>query len=158
MVIVFFVCSFLNVVLNTMKTILTIKASRQQAAIINAITFGFYAIVIKQLAVFSLPVTVTVTIITNFIGVHVSLWMLDKFKKDKLWKITVTSSYEDTTYWVSRDLKQAGIQYTVMPTNIENRSVFDIYSENQEQSAKIKTIITGYYGIKYHVQEVKSSL
>ena len=46
--IIFFICSLINVMLSTLKTILTVKASKGVATIINAITYGFYAIVVKQ--------------------------------------------------------------------------------------------------------------
>ena len=84
--IIFFICSLINVMLSTLKTILTVKASKGVATIINAITYGFYAIVVKQLASLDLITTVTVTIITNIIGVYVSMWLLERTKKDCLWK------------------------------------------------------------------------
>ena len=66
---IFFICSLINVMLSTCKTVLTIKATKGVATLINACTFGFYAIVVKQLASFDLIYTVSVTIITNIIGV-----------------------------------------------------------------------------------------
>ena len=69
--IIFFLCSLINVMLSTLKTILTVKASKGIATLINAITYGFYAIVVKQLASLDLITTVSVTIITNIIGVYV---------------------------------------------------------------------------------------
>ena len=75
-VIVFFCCSLVNVMLSTVKSILTVRSTKNVAAVINAITYGFYAIVVKQLAELSVPVTVIVTIITNLIGVYISMWIL----------------------------------------------------------------------------------
>ena len=45
---VFFLCSLVNVMLSTCKTVLTLKASKGAATVINACTYGFYAIVVKQ--------------------------------------------------------------------------------------------------------------
>ena len=75
---IFFVCSFINVMLSTMKSILTVRSTKNVAAIINAVTYGFYAIVVKQLADLDIPITVVVTILTNLIGVYLSMWILDK--------------------------------------------------------------------------------
>ena len=58
---VFFICSLVNVMLSTCKTVLTVKASKGAATLINACTYGFYAIVVKQLASFDLIYTVTIT-------------------------------------------------------------------------------------------------
>ena len=85
-IIIFTVCSLVNVILSTMKTILTVRSTKVVASIINAVTYGFYAIVVKQLASLDLTVTVIVTIATNLVGVYLSMWLMDKMKKDCLWK------------------------------------------------------------------------
>ena len=72
-IIIFTVCSLVNVILSTMKTILTVRSTKVVASIINAVTYGFYAIVVKQLASLDLTVTVIVTIVTNLIGVYFSI-------------------------------------------------------------------------------------
>ena len=90
-IIIFTVCSLVNVILSTMKTILTVRSTKVVASVINAVTYGFYAIVVKQLASLDLIVTVIVTIATNLIGVYISMWIMDKMKKDCLWKISVTT-------------------------------------------------------------------
>ena len=86
MLIVFFVCSLINVFLSTMKTLLMVRAGRNSAIAINAICYGFYTLVVKQLASVDYMTAVIVTVITNIIGVWLSYVVLDKFKKDKLWR------------------------------------------------------------------------
>ena len=81
-IIIFTVCSLVNVILSTMKTILTVRSTKVVASVVNAVTYGFYAIVVKQLASLDLTVTVIVTIATNLIGVYLSMWLMDKMKKD----------------------------------------------------------------------------
>ncbi|MBR6552554.1 MAG: hypothetical protein IKT89_06915, partial [Clostridia bacterium] len=60
-----------NVVLSTVKSILTIKASNLTASLINAISYAFNAIVIKQLVGFDTTTTIVVVVVTNFVGVDV---------------------------------------------------------------------------------------
>lgn len=154
-VVVFFFCSLLNVMLSTVKSILTVRSTKNVAAIVNAITYGFYAIVVKQLAELSVPVTVVVTIITNLIGVYLSMWILDKFKKDNLWKITVTTASENLQK-IAEELKTYDIGCTYIPIT-PKKGVIDIYSNTQKESAIIREVLKPY-DVKYCITEVKKTL
>lgn len=149
--IVFFICSLVNVMLSTLKTILTVKASKGVATIINAITYGFYAIVVKQLANLDLITTVTVTIITNIIGVYVSMWLLEKTKKDCLWKISVTT--KDNT--LVEKLEKFSISYVMNPVQYKKQIYYniDVFSENQKDSSIIENILKEYK-VKYNITEI----
>ena len=149
--IVFFICSLINVMLSTLKTILTVKASKGVATIINAITYGFYAIVVKQLASLDLITTVTVTIITNIIGVYVSMWLLEKTKKDCLWKISVTT--KDNT--LVEKLEKFSISYVMNPVQYKKQTYYniDVFSENQKDSSIIENILKEYK-VKNNITEI----
>lgn len=149
--IVFFICSLINVMLSTLKTILTVKASKGVATIINAITYGFYAIVVKQLASLDLIITVTVTIVTNIIGVYVSMWLLEKTKKDCLWKISVTT--KDNT--LVEKLEKFSISYVMNPVQYKKQTYYniDVFSENQKDSSIIENILKEYK-VKYNITEI----
>lgn len=149
--IVFFICSLINVMLSTLKTILTVKASKGVATIINAITYGFYAIVVKQLASLDLITTITVTIVTNIIGVYVSMWLLEKTKKDCLWKISVTT--KDNT--LVEKLEKFSISYVMNPVQYKKQTYYniDVFSENQKDSSIIENILKEYK-VKYNITEI----
>lgn len=149
--IVFFICSLINVMLSTLKTILTVKASKGVATIINAITYGFYAIVVKQLASLDLITTVTVTILTNIIGVYVSMWLLEKTKKDCLWKISITT--KDNT--LVEKLEKFSISYVMNPVQYKKQTYYniDVFSENQRDSTIIENILKEYK-VKYNITEI----
>ena len=149
--IAFFICSLINVMLSTLKTILTVKASKGVATIINAITYGFYAIVVKQLASLDLITTVTVTIITNIIGVYISMWLLEKTKKDCLWKISVTT--KDNT--LVEKLEKFSISYVMNPVQYKKQTYYniDVFSENQKDSSIIENILKEYK-VKYNITEI----
>lgn len=149
--IIFFICSLINVMLSTLKTILTVKASKGVATIINAITYGFYAIVVKQLASLDLITTVTVTIITNIIGVYISMWLLEKTKKDCLWKISVTT--KDNT--LVEKLEKFSISYVMNPVQYKKQTYYniDVFSENQKDSSIIENILKEYK-VKYNITEI----
>lgn len=147
---VFFLCSLVNVMLSTCKTVLTVKASKGAATLINACTYGFYAIVVKQLASFDLIYTVSITIITNIIGVYASLWILEKFSKDKLWKIEVTIP---TQYLESVDMELAEIPHSYIYIS-DKHTLFNFYCSTQKESKEVKEIVNRY-NAKYFVAESK---
>lgn len=154
-IIIFTVCSLVNVILSTMKTILTVRSTKVVASIINAVTYGFYAIVVKQLASLDLTVTVIVTIATNLIGVYLSMWIMDKMKKDCLWKISVTTRDKS----LAKKIENFDIEYTMSPIQYKNETYYslEIFSKNQKDSTIIKNILNEYK-VKYNVTEITKTL
>lgn len=157
-IIVFIICQFINVALNTIKTIIMHKEEKISSSIINAITYGFYAIIVIMTAS-SLPlwITILITAITNLIGVYGSMWVLERFKKDSLWEIVATIQGIDNARHLEVNLTIDKISYNYTNTNKENEYVFHIYSENQNQSTFIKNRLD-YVGAKYIVHEERVKL
>ena len=152
-IIVFCICSLVNVILSTLKTLIMVNAGRGSAIIINAVCYGFYTLVDKQLTSVDYITAVTVTILANVVGVWISYKIMDLFKKDRLWRITVTLKTVDEFAECIQQLAKYNIGYTP----IENTNSIDIYSYNQKESAIIKNIL-GNYDYKYFVQEMAKSL
>ena len=154
-IIIFTVCSLINVILSTIKTILTVRSTQVVASIINAVTYGFYAIVVKQLASLDLIVTVIVTIATNLIGVYLSMWLMDKMKKDCLWKISVTTKDKS----IVKKIENFDIEYTLSPIQYKKETYYsiEIFSKNQKDSTIIKNILNEYK-VKYNVTEITKTL
>ena len=154
-IIIFTVCSLVNVILSTMKTILTVRSTKVVASIINAVTYGFYAIVVKQLASLDLTVTVIVTIATNLLGVYLSMWIMDKMKKDCLWKISVTTKDKS----IVKKIENFDIEYTMSPIQYKKETYYsiEIFSKNQKDSTIIKNILNEYK-VKYNVTEITKTL
>ena len=154
-IIIFTVCSLVNVILSTMKTILTVRSTKVVASVINAVTYGFYAIVVKQLASLDLTITVIVTIATNLIGVYLSMWIMDKIKKDCLWKISVTTKDKS----IVKKIENFDIEYTLSPIQYKKETYYsiEIFSKNQKDSTIIKNILNEYK-VKYNVTEITKTL
>lgn len=154
-IIIFTVCSLVNVILSTMKTILTVRSTKIVASVVNAVTYGFYAIVVKQLASLDLTVTVIVTIATNLIGVYLSMWLMDKMKKDCLWKISVTTKDKS----IVKKIENFDIEYTMSPIQYKKETYYsiEIFSKNQKDSTIIKNILNEYK-VKYNVTEITKTL
>lgn len=158
-IIIFFIITLVNVILSTVKSILTVKASRKVAALINAIAYGFYAVVVKQMATVSTSTVVIVTVLCNLIGVYFSMWLLEKFKKDVLWKITVIPKI-DAADALKAKLIENGLGFNFYPINTKYGSQigFDIFSATQEESKIIKDIFQEVGMIKYYILEIDKQL
>lgn len=155
MLILFFLCSLVNVMLSTMKSILTVRSTKLVATLINAITYSFYTIVLKQLVGFDFQTTAIVTFFTNMIGVYTSMWILEKTKKDHLWKISVTTE----RFGVVDELEKHGIQHYWNEVKYKDKDliVIDIFSYSSKESEKIKECLNGFK-IKYNITEIKNRL
>jgi hypothetical protein len=148
--ILFAIATAINVILSTVKSLLTIKAGKTVAALANAITYGFYTwvIILTNIDGISLWVKMGITALCNFIGVFIVKWIEEKARKEKLWKIEATfdKEYLDTIH------KMVGIPHSYI--DIGNHVIFNFYAENQRQSAIVRDVINKYHG-KYFVSESK---
>lgn len=156
----FVICQFINVALNTAKTIIMHKEEKISSSVINAITYGFYAIIVVMTAsALPLWITIIITIITNLIGVYGSMWVLDRFKKDSLWEIVATlpTKYGDNHAIICEELEDNNIAYNTMKTENTYEHIYHIYSKNQKESTVIKNVLDTY-GAKYIVHEERVKL
>lgn len=158
-VIIFAIITLINVVLSTAKSILTVKASRKVAALINSISYGFYAMVVKQMATVNLETVVIITILANLVGVYFSMWMLDKFRKDVFWKITIipeTKHFDNIRKSLVEN--KLGFNEYEVNTRYGNQKALDVFSENTQASKKIKEILSENGNVKYHISEIGNQL
>lgn len=94
-IILFVVCTLLNVVLATIKSVMTIKGTKVSAAIWNALSFGLYSYIVIMTANADISTfgKVAITVICNLIGVYGVKLVEEKMRKDKMWKIEMTVLY-----------------------------------------------------------------
>ena len=92
MLILFIVCTFANVVLSTVKSVMTIKGGKVNAAIWNALAFGLYSyiVVLTATADISTLGKVAITMGCNLVGVYGVKLVEEKLRKDRLWKLEMT--------------------------------------------------------------------
>lgn len=153
MVIIFCICSLINVILSTLKTLIMVNAGEKMSILINAICYGFYTLVVKQLGAVDYITAVIVTILANIVGVWVSYRIMGIFTKDKVWRITATLKDKKEFDECIENLKKYNIGFSY----IEKTKAIDIYSYNQKESSIIKNILNNYKH-KYFIQEMAKSL
>ena len=144
-IIIFIILQFLNVVLSTLRSVLTVKGSKLVASIASAVAYGVYSILtVVMVKSVDLWLIVVVTVATNLVGTYLSKWLLEKFHKDDMWEVVATVRTKYTNV-IHNYLKDAHIDHYFV--NLDNdKTVYYIYSKNQGDSTYIKTIIDRFDG------------
>ena len=155
LLIIFITLNVVNVVIQTIKSIATIKCGKWGAALINAFAYGLYTFVVIYMTIDGINIWVKAGIIAiaNLVGVYVVKVLEEKARKDKLWKVEATVIHQCASK-LHNDLKNRGVPHTYIE-NIGKYVVFNIYCETQKQSKIAKTILDTY-GAKYFVSESKT--
>lgn len=152
-ILLFALCTAVNVILSTIKSILTVKGGKLSASFINALTYGFYSYVIVLTSADGMPIwlKMVITAICNFIGVYLVKWIEEKARKDKLWKVelTVPTKYTNTIDFDLHDVPHSYIELS------DKHTLFNFYCATQKESAKVKAIANKYEA-KYFVAESKN--
>lgn len=154
-IILFIVCTAVNVILSTVKSILTVKGNKWAAATMNAITYGFYSyvIILTNIDGISTLAKMGITAACNFVGVFIVKLVEEKARKDKLWEVRGTLTTPTNCVAVCQDLDKANIPYNYIDVN--KYIIFNCYCATQADSAKIKKILNNWK-MKYFVSESKS--
>ena len=154
LLILFITLNIVNVVIQTVKSLATVKCGKTVAAIVNAVAYGLYTVVVIY-TVCDLPLWLKVVVVgaCNLVGVFCVKWGEEKARKDKLWEVRATV-YESYTESLHHDLESANIPHNYIP-NIGKYSIFNIYCETQAESKRVKNLLD-YYKVKYFVSESKT--
>ena len=154
---IFVVLNVVNVIIQTVKSIATIKCGRVSAAVINAIAYGLYTIVVVY-TVCELPLWLkaTVVAVANLVGVYIVKLLEEKKRKDKLWKVEATlrsqniePQYDDCII----ELKENDISFNYI--DADKYIIVNCYCATQKESTQVKTILDKYQA-KYFVSESKT--
>ena len=152
LLVLFIVMNIINVVIQTVKSIATIKCGKVAAAIVNAVAYGLYTYIVV-LTMCDLPLLAKCLIVAgaNFVGVYVVKFIEEKARKDKLWKVeaTIPAKYQDAVHFDLKDIPHNYIE------GVGNYTLFNFYCATQAESAKVRDIINQYEA-KYFVSESKT--
>lgn len=154
LLITFIILNIANVIIQTIKSIATVKCGKTTAAFVNAIAYGLYTIVtVYMLCELPLASKAIIVALCNLVGVYVVKLCEEKARKDKLWKIEATVS-DPYTKSLHCDLTAEEIPCNYIP-KIGKWSVFNIYCDTQEKSKRVKNLLEKY-NAKYFVSESKT--
>ena len=150
--ITFVILNIINVIIQTVKSLATVKCGKTVASIVNAVAYGLYTVVVVY-TVCDLPLWLKVVVVgvANLIGVYVVKLIEEKSRKDKLWQVqaTIPKKYTNAVHLDLKDIPHSYIE------NIGNYTIFNFYCATQKDSTKVKEIINQYEA-KYFVSESKN--
>ena len=150
----FIILNILNVIIQTVKSIVTIKCDKGIASIVNAIAFGLYTIVtVYMMCELPLGTKAFIVAMCNLVGVYVVKYFEEKARKDKLWKVEATV-LRGWTEQLHKVLVEEELAHNYLE-NVGKYTLFNVYCATQEESAKAKRVLDKY-NAKYFVSESKS--
>ena len=155
LLILFIVMNIVNVVIQTIKSIATIKCGKTAAAIVNAVAYGLYTYILILTAC-DLPILTKCLIVAgaNFVGVWVVKFFEETARKDKLWKVEATFPHKENfihNLKVWAEINHIALNYI----DIDKYYVVNFYCPTQKESAIVKEFVDKFNG-KYFVSESKT--
>lgn len=157
LLLVFIALNIANVIIQTVKSIATVKCGKMSAAVINAVAYGLYTIVtVYLMCELNLYLKAGIVALCNLVGVYVVKLIEEKARKDKLWKVEATirnegidPHYDDCLV----ALRDADIPHNYIDAN--KYLIINVYCATQAESRVTKAILD-QYNAKYFVSESKS--
>ena len=154
LLITFIILNIFNVIIQTVKSIATVKCGKTAAAIINAVAYGLYTIVtVYMLCELDLWVKALIVAVCNLIGVYIVKLIEEESRKDKLWKVEATIKAKNRrkilTYLINSEIPY---NYYLLQTG---DIIVNCYCYSQKQSQIVREILNEC-DAKYFVSESKT--
>lgn len=134
--ITFVILNIVNVIIQTVKSLATVKCGKTVASIVNAVAYGLYTVVVVY-TVCDLPLWLKVVVVgvANLIGVYVVKLIEEKSRKDKLWQITIT--IPKTKEKIADELL-IGISHSKI--ELKDYNVYTCYCSTQRDTLEVTNI------------------
>lgn len=152
----FVILNFVNVLINTARSLTTVKGGKWIASLMNALCYGYYTIIIFITATYEIPLVLKIiaVAIVNFIGVFTIKFCEEKIQKERMWIYNATAKMSTKEILdVVALLKYAKVKVLYMKVADELYTL-QIFSNTQKESEMITSILNRY-SIKYCAIETK---
>lgn len=148
------VLCFVNVVIQTIKSLCTIKSSTFVSACVNAMAYGLYTYVIFFTNAEGLPLwgKALITAAANFSGVYLANFMFSKlFSHEAEWKVDISVHLTDVDSFINY-LDAANLVYHTYGNNSDGEfQFFTVFCPTSKESQKLAKILPP--NAKYCVSE-----
>ena len=145
-ILIFIACTVANVILMTVKSIMTVKGGKIQASVWNAISYGLYTyiVILTATAPFGTEWKIVITAGCNLVGVFIVKLIEEKMRKTRLWKLelTVRTIHKEK---MEKALENAEIPFNYIE-NIGKHTIFNIYCETPQQTEFVTDLAKIYNG------------
>ena len=81
MMVLYFVCSFINVFIHVIKTLLIVNSGKLVSSLCNCFCYTFSAVVVKFIAESDMTTAIIVSATTNFLGCYCGKWVYEQIEK-----------------------------------------------------------------------------
>lgn len=154
LLIIFVVLNIVNVIIQTVKSLATVKCGPMVAALVNAVAYGLYTVVtVYMMCELGLGLKALIVAACNLVGVYIVKLCEVKSRKDKLWKVEATI-YEPYKESLVADLKNADVPFNYIE-GVGKYVLFNIYCATQAESKAVKGLLD-FHKAKYFVTESKT--
>ena len=145
LLLIFIILNIANVIIQTVKSIATVKCGKTAAAIINAIAYGLYTIVLVY-TVCDLPLLLKagVVAVCNLIGVWVVKYFEEKARKEKLWKIEMAVPMGTNLAVLKNRIEWCGVPCHYI--EVGKWVVFNCYCERSNQTKSMVSLAEEFGG------------
>lgn len=149
----FVILNFVNVLVNTARSLLTIKGGKWIASVMNAICYGYYTIIIVITATYEMPLLMKCVAVAfvNFVGVFTIKFCEEKIKKEKLWVYNIIGINTEIEENIRTFLDNTDVKYYSEELD-DNYWTMTIFSETQKESTLINSILNNY-SVKFYAVE-----
>lgn len=123
----FIITNFINVIISTWKSIVTVNGSKLSATIWNAVGYAYYAWIVVLTATGDIPVwqKVAVVFFCNIVGVYAVKVFEEKTAKEKLWKIEMALPEHTRCF---KDVYKDWLEERGIPCNYQTLGKWTIYN------------------------------
>lgn len=153
----FVILNFVNVLINTARSLTTVKGGKWIASCMNALCYGYYTVIIVITATYDipLPLKIVAVAIVNFVGVFCIKLGEEKIQKEKTWIFNATAKVKAEKFAdVIAMLTMAEIKFVYNVIIKDELYTIQIFSHTMTESKTITQILE-INGIKYCAVETK---
>lgn len=149
----FVILNFINVLVNTARSLITIKGGKWLASIANSVCYGYYTVIIVITATYDMPLLIKCFAVAfvNFVGVFTIKFCEEKMQKEKLWVYNIIGINTEIEEKIRTFLDNTNVKYYSEELD-NNYWTMTIFSETQKESALINSILNNY-SIKFYAVE-----
>lgn len=149
----FVILNFINVLINTARSLTTVKGGKWIASVMNAFCYGYYTVIIVITATYEMPLLLKciAVAIVNFVGVFTIKFCEEKIQKEKLWVYNVIGVDNVAVTVLGIALKNENIKFTITEVAKHFNNI-EIFSETMEQSETITKFLDNLE-LKYYAVE-----
>lgn len=141
-ILLFTALTVVNVILQTIKSLCTVRCPSIVSASVNAVAYGLYTFVIFFTTAEGMPLWMkaAITAAANFFGVYIANFLFDKiFTKIVRWKVEVSVS-NDSAIGFQRQLRENEYEYYVCGYS-STWKAYAVFCATKAQSELLKKIM-----------------